>query len=63
MQTTYYTSRFGPRDVIVGSVAINASSQSFMALCTSLRWPHLGCLITPAAYSKDIKKNTQNYAV
>lgn len=31
------TSKFGPREVYVGSVAINAASQSFIALCRSLR--------------------------
>lgn len=45
-----YTSKFGPREVTVGSVATNAASQSFTALCTSFKWPHLGCLISPARY-------------
>lgn len=45
-----YTSKFGPREETVGSVATNAASQSFTALCTSFKWPHLGCLISPARY-------------
>lgn len=42
-----YTSKFGPREVTIGSVATNASSQSFTALWTSFKWPHLGCLRIP----------------
>ena len=55
LRSKEYTSKFVPREVIVGSVAISAASQSFMALCRSFRWPHLGCLRSPAMYTENVE--------